>query len=656
MSRRDWLLLVLLTLAAAYLRFHQLGVAEFKFDEADLYLQALGVVDGERPNLGADSSVGIPHPALPLYLLSVPLFFRPDPLWAVGWLALLNTLTVPVLYWTCRRHLGRWVAVGAAGLFAMDPWTVLFGKKIWTQVVPLINAGLYAALLELLARPDRLRATLSGLLLGLVGQSYALANLLVLPIGLTLAAARRRLGWGRIGLVGGAYLLVSLPYLAGVLRGGLYRPTALGDAPLFSPGLLPVKMATWLTSGMDVRAVLGGGWRAFTPQHEALTMVHLVVVAATLLGLLVAARRALTWYGPSEDQVRVEAGAQGAFGDHDPSGPHLLTLLWYVLPLAFLSLISAHVFMHYVRILHPVAFVLPGLGLAAAARRWRLVAPAAVALGLLLTVQAWGSGSLTRLVAEGRYEGGHGVPLADWLALRDAVYAIDREPRQLMVVAQGTHPQYEAEPAILTAVFAPRTELLFLDGRAGDALVLPARREAAYLVLASDWSVPTRFPAAFIEDHALRAGALQARLYRVAPNAAPLAEASPPARFSNGLALTAVRLPEAAQPGKPVEVLVRWTVTDAVTSVEKARNYSAFNHLLNAAGEKVAQADGMGWSSFHWEPGQEIWQWYQIDVPEDLPAGEYRVITGLYSLADFQRATVVASGADHVELGVVEVR
>lgn len=67
------------------------------------------------------------------------------------------------------------------------------------------------------------------------------------------------------------------------------------------------------------------------------------------------------------------------------------------------------------------------------------------------------------------------------------------------------------------------------------------------------------------------------------------------------------------------------------------RPYTVFNHLVNTQGQLVAQADGWPvqgqWPATCWSAGEQIVDRYELEVA-GLPAGEYRLVSGLYDARD----------------------
>ena len=75
-------------------------------------------------------------------------------------------------------------------------------------------------------------------------------------------------------------------------------------------------------------------------------------------------------------------------------------------------------------------------------------------------------------------------------------------------------------------------------------------------------------------------------------------------------------------------------------------DWTVFVHMLNAAGEIVAQADGPplngDWPTTAWEPGHLVRDARRLPYGSTLPQGEYRVVVGLYDPVSGVRAAAFA--------------
>lgn len=88
-------------------------------------------------------------------------------------------------------------------------------------------------------------------------------------------------------------------------------------------------------------------------------------------------------------------------------------------------------------------------------------------------------------------------------------------------------------------------------------------------------------------------------------------------------------------------------------------DYVVFNHLLDAAGNLVAQADGPPLpttrrTTVDWDDPQEtiISREFRLQLPESLPAGTYRLISGWYRRDSGQRL-LAPDGSDHLLLATL---
>jgi hypothetical protein len=89
-----------------------------------------------------------------------------------------------------------------------------------------------------------------------------------------------------------------------------------------------------------------------------------------------------------------------------------------------------------------------------------------------------------------------------------------------------------------------------------------------------------------------------------------------------------------------LDLTLYWQAAEPVPA-----DYTAFIHVLDAAGKKIAQGDGPplnGWyPSSDWAPGQIIADRRQVALPAEVDPAGLRVAVGLYTPADGVRAPVV---------------
>jgi len=183
-------------LLGAALRFMQMGLIRYGYDQSYPAFQAVGLLDGGAwPVIGQPSSVFLDNPALMPYLQALPLLVVRSP-WAVqGFVLLLNSAAVWFVWRAAAEALGRRVGLVAAFLFAVNPWVVFFSRTTWVQsLVPFFMAvvawGLWPTFTG--ERPSPRRFFAGGVALTLLTQTYVQAWGVLPQVALLLLLCRRR--------------------------------------------------------------------------------------------------------------------------------------------------------------------------------------------------------------------------------------------------------------------------------------------------------------------------------------------------------------------------------------------------------------------------------------------------------------------------------
>jgi hypothetical protein len=100
--------------------------------------------------------------------------------------------------------------------------------------------------------------------------------------------------------------------------------------------------------------------------------------------------------------------------------------------------------------------------------------------------------------------------------------------------------------------------------------------------------------------------------------------------------------------GRSLQVVLYWRALQPLQV-----NYQSFLHLLDASGGEVwGQADTLnpgGLPTTRWPLDRYVWDVRRLEVREDTPPGEYRLVVGWYTMGDGRRLTVV--GPDGTPLG-----
>lgn len=129
----------------------------------------------------------------------------------------------------------------------------------------------------------------------------------------------------------------------------------------------------------------------------------------------------------------------------------------------------------------------------------------------------------------------------------------------------------------------------------------------------------------------------------------------PGVTFGGEIALDAYALSAIViSPGDVLRAQLEWRAVQSPSA-----RYKIFLQLLNSDGALVAQRDSepVAGSSMTttWQPGERVVDNHGLLIPADLPAGEYRLIAGLYDIND-PAARLMTQGESAVGLALVTIR
>jgi len=581
---RELALLGAILLLAGVLRLGWPGVTEFKRDEAALYGLALDVAEFKAlPLRGIGSSVGLPNAPASVYVFALPLFLWPSPLAATLFVGALNTASVALAYVMARRYWGVRAALLAALLYAAAPWGVLYSRKIWAQnLLPLFVVGyVFTALLALVE--GRRRWLVAHLvLLALIAQLH-LSGLAFVPLtALLLGLYRRNVDWRLAGwgALAAAATLVPIGLYAAQQAGatGMGALTALLAQPAAVTGD-SLWLATLVALGLEAHSLAGAqAFRAFlatVPNFDPLLYLEgALAVGGAAVALAQRFRKAA---GPEARQPAREAG--------------LIVVLWLLVPILVFVRHSTPVFPHYFILLFPAPYLLAGLALDAALSRWPRFGPLAVITALAIAAaQVWLVAALLGFIGARATPGAFGTPLR--LLLDVAGRA--RSAPEVVIVSDGADPGHAEVPAVFDVLLRGIPHR-FVDGRT--TAVLPAG-DAAVVV----WPGAGPYPGAelietwgggWAETVPLRAGEGAVRIARFAgASLGPPQPRAASALLANG-----------------VEVALWWRAPDGAADAEAV---TIFAHLLDAQGQRLAQADVPTYPVGGWRAGDLVVSYFAL--------------------------------------------
>ncbi|MFN0073980.1 MAG: ArnT family glycosyltransferase [Chloroflexota bacterium] len=589
---------------AAILRLGWLDLAPYQYDEADVLLRVFDMQRGLIPLTGAMTSWGVPDPPMMVYLVAIVAWLPHPALAAAGLVAALNVLAVAVTYIATYRHFGFWVALATGLLFAVNPWAIYFGRRFWTEILPVFPAVAFWAALEITQRRDPRWLPVLGAALATQIQARLLGALYLPAAAISVLPMAYR--WGRpVAVTLGISLLISMPFIIYVAQsfGDITRALRDGSRGLSTTantGLLD--LVRWTISGEHLLPFGNRGLIEFQALGRAVETVGVLTAAMLVGGTLV---------------ILVETARRKAGWTRFP-----ILLLWAVTPIGVLAAQTSSLYVHYLVVLSPFPFLMMGLmvGWALAGgtvhtevgvRPGSVAGPllrvlGAVVLLAIVSVQtivtlslystlrifdvrnderaappaqpqapaAQLASSAPRETAQALGTGetyGIEIPLRYWLDVRSVAQRLAREMgiREILVLTDGTQPLAEERPALVEGMIGPEHYGRYLTPL---SLAIPLGREALVLeTWATDPAEPFQRLGERLETVPLPTSSRTARdatrFYRLpARSASEWASLTdrPLDGLLGGVRLVGARGPERVRPGESIQLVTYWTVDPTV--------------------------------------------------------------------------------------------
>lgn len=626
-ARAEALALALVILVAAALRLGWPGISEFKADEAHIAALALDLAQGRAfPLRGIATSVGLPKPAISIYLYALPFALSAGPLAATLFTGALNVATVAFCWWLGRRYGGRVAGLCAAWLFATSPWAAFFSRKIWEpNVMPAFVSAYVATGLLGFLEGRRWAQGAHLLSLALVAQLHY-HGLLVVP----LTALFLLIGWRRIdrravlvGLLLAALTAVPFGYdllsraqgMGGALFAFLARPSRV-DGESF--GLW------WaLVTGSDIHAPAGPqAYVEFLKALPGLSPLHGAAGALAVGGIAYGLWR----WARRRDEAGTAAG---------------IIAMWAILPPLLTLRHATPLHLHYFTALLPAPYLAAGLLLARAAScrrgaaRWAALGGAvAVGLGQALVFVA-----LLGFLGMRATPGGFGVPLRVLLQVRERALALGPP---VAVVGRGDDPQTGEWVAVFDVLLRDVPHR-FVDG--SHAALWPAAPATLILAPGAEAACAIYAEAGLFRPEQVVPGRLGEEGFRVlrweGRHALTLSPIGGMRALENGAEWIGYRLRASSKGTAEWEIAWRvWKPPDP------AARYHIFNHLEDAEGKVWVQADGATVPAQDWAVGDVVVQRFLLQVPPEAGDGPFSMRVGMYSYPDMGGVSVLDVAAN----------
>jgi 4-amino-4-deoxy-L-arabinose transferase-like glycosyltransferase len=620
----DRFLLALILAVALLARFRYLTQIEHNIDHAYPVWQALRTLDrGIFPLTGQATSVLFDNPALTGYLFIPAVALTRSPLGVYLFVVSLNWLGVLLAYRAARSLLGSRLALIAAGLMAVNPWVIEYSRTSWVQsLLPFFVCALAWLLWPVLMGQSRrpVRRTAAALIVAtMLTQTYLLAFLIVLPVGILLLIFRHRVPLRGVVIGGSVFVIATTLYGAGLLAKWDDVQQRVEE---FSSGDSRLTLDAW---NHAVRLVTGDQYEVarrrdapdsdFKPRHDATTVAHTALLGTLLLGIggagyaLYAGKLRkvpLSIYGLSE--------AAGFRGGVDAA---IIALVWFGLPVLAMSYTANLIHPTYQLLGLPAGYVLAAWGLGLIFRpartRWGGIALIALAIpfaALMLTNSARHYQSIK--ANPGLWDLG-AQPLG--VGLKTGAM-IDRYLTPDGVV-------FADAPEWTLNSFSGRLFPVIRDTRAPAFSTVPA--QGGLYIAIDTIAPPLPYGATRVETLPLSDGKIIS--FDQFPSAAEVALPEHRLEIPSHQGLTLVGY-DLSREQESWTLTTVWRV-DFVANEVYERIYGPFLHVIDAEGNQVLNLGGEGLEGARWQPGDLHIHQITFTLPDDAP-GPFTLHTGQY--------------------------
>lgn len=600
----EWGGLLVIILLAAYLRLGSPGVVEYKRDEANLAQLALNMTDsGDIPLLGIGSSVGVPNAPWNVYVLSIPYMITSSPVVVTGFIGLLNVLAVIVTYMIARRYTNAYIALLVALLFAVNPWAVIFSRKIWAQnMLPLFVVLTVGVGFAGFVHGRRWGQWMHLPLLAITGQIHYGAFVMI-PVTLSLLFVGRkkltRAFWFSLVITG----LVTLPYLIGLAEADLLTPQAIESALTTTQDAETADSSLKITSeAMRGAALMIAGTEIHSLAGAEMFLAYLDTVpdAYPLFNLMAwAVLLAAIWL-----VVRIWIRRD------QRTSVDVTLLIWLIFPIIAYLVNWTPFFIHYLIPIFPSAFLVLGFAVydgwtlltEGRTMRHSVFAVGGVMVSAIVVLQVWLFIALIDFVETHPTPGGFGTPLHYLMDVREEI--LQTEASQVIGAFAGQAIGIDDEPTVWNTLLHDVSQVRFVDG---GTQVYPMD-DAIYLTSDCNHSmVEQRFNLRGDGCYGLgEVGTLSLENYT---------QLDPQPSFANGVEIVAYRY--------AVCLSLVWRITQPTD-----RDYMFAVPFFDDSGERIGNADGLSWFGRYWLPGDIVVREF---CPAVLDGEPVEVGVGMYT-------------------------
>jgi 4-amino-4-deoxy-L-arabinose transferase-like glycosyltransferase len=275
------------TLVGALLRLWNLEAAQFRGDDFTVMALAIDIARHWQLPTGVPSSIGINNGPTAPFILAAAALVSDEHQWLSVFIGLLNIAMIPLTYVLARDVFGARAGVLAAVLVAVNPWLIVYGRRLWLNAFLGPTALVFLwTLYRALSRGGWAAWTLSGFAAAVSAQIHLSAIPNLLALGSAFPFARRiRVAPALTGLAVAALFLVPWIVLSFIPDVSHFQPSTPATATADS-GISSIERATISVTGVAYQVVAGQGGQILDATGMPFVLVDTLARGLAAAGLL----------------------------------------------------------------------------------------------------------------------------------------------------------------------------------------------------------------------------------------------------------------------------------------------------------------------------------------------------------------------------------
>jgi hypothetical protein len=282
-------ILIFILVLSFFLRLTSLNYMEFKGDEAHNSFKALDFVEnGKLPLTALRGTTGLNYPPIFIYLISIPYAFSTNPIVATGFIALANVLATFICFVLVNKLFNKKAAIISALLFTVNPWQVIFSRKLWdVNFSALFIFLLLLFLYNTFQENKKSHLAYAMLTLGILLQLHISLSYILLPALIMIIPYHKKIDKKYLAIGTILFLITLIPYSIFEMKNNFIDFKTLSEKSgenYFHPTafIIPFKMISTLGFNGD----MGNSFQSFITPFKSFYLIDFIVMFLLLVSII----------------------------------------------------------------------------------------------------------------------------------------------------------------------------------------------------------------------------------------------------------------------------------------------------------------------------------------------------------------------------------